>query len=212
MQAAGHQFAATARLRGHGVYTFPRKLYKSGREQYSLWMTAISEYCEENTLIYNLVMSTIYLSGNREETDVDYLARHFHHGIHRDGQGLIGWITGLNGHSDVGVQDRLQTELADAKLKAPPAQVTIPIIEKHCTDLLSLWLKISGNHISSPASFNSRLLSSIPQDCPGALGSLRSWFADKITDRAHCLAEPDGRIDAIISANQLVFRRMCIMT
>ena len=76
--------------------TFP---YKSGREQYSLWMTAIGEYREENTLIYNLVMSTIDLSGNREETDIDYLARHFHHGIHRDGQvtgrGLLGGSLGL---------------------------------------------------------------------------------------------------------------------
>jgi hypothetical protein len=116
------------------AYTFP---YKSGREQYSLLMTAINEYREENTLIYNLVMSIIDLSGNREETDIDYLARHFHHGIHRDGQGLIGWITGLNDHSNVGEQDRLQTELADAKLKTPPAQVTISILEKHCTDLLS---------------------------------------------------------------------------
>ena len=31
------------------------------------------------------------------------------------------------------------------------------------------------------------------------LGSLRSWFADKITDRAHFLAEPDGLIDAILA-------------
>ena len=30
------------------AYTFP---YKSGREQYSLLMTAINEYREENTLI-----------------------------------------------------------------------------------------------------------------------------------------------------------------
>ena len=180
------------------AYTFP---HKSGREQYSLLMAAVDQYREENTLIYNLVMGTIDLSGNREETDIDYLARHFHHGIHRDGQGLIGWITKLNNHSDVGEQDRLQTELADAKLKTPPAQVTIPILEKHCTDLLSLWLKISGNHISSPASFNSRLLSSIPQQGSSgtALGSLRSWFADKITDRAHFLAEPDGLIDAILA-------------
>ena len=177
--------------------TFP---YKSGREQYSLWMTAIGEYREENTLIYNLVMSTIDLSGNREETDIDYLARHFHHGIHRDGQGLIGWITELNDHSDVGEQDRLQTELADAKLKTPPSQVTVPIFEKHCTDVLSLWLKISGNHISSPASFNSRLLSSIPQGSSGTvLGSLRSWFADKITDRAHFLTEPDKLIDSLLA-------------
>jgi hypothetical protein len=47
------------------AYTFP---YKSGREQYSLWMMAISQYreenMEENTLIYNLIMSTIDLSGN----------------------------------------------------------------------------------------------------------------------------------------------------
>jgi len=180
------------------AYTFP---YKSGKEQYSLWMAAINQYRQENTMIYNLIMSTIDLSGNREETDIDYLARHFHHGIHRDGQGLIGWITGLNDYSDVGEQDRLQTELADAKLKTPPAQVTIPILEKHCTDLLSLWLKISGNHISSPASFNSRLLSSIPQQGSSGtvLGSLRSWFADKITDRAHFLAEPDGLIDAILA-------------
>ena len=180
------------------AYTFP---YKSGKEQYSLWMAAINQYREENTMIYNLIMSTIDLSGNREETDIDYLARHFYHGLHRDGQGLIGWITGLNDYSDVGEQDRLQTELADAKLKTPPAQVTIPILEKHCTDLLSLWLKISGNHISSPASFNSRLLSSIPQQGSSGtvLGSLRSWFADKITDRAHFLAEPDGLIDAILA-------------
>ena len=43
------------------AYTFP---YMSGREQHSLLMTAINEYHEENTLIYNLVMSTIDLSGN----------------------------------------------------------------------------------------------------------------------------------------------------
>ena len=101
----------------------------------------------------------------------------------------------------MGEQDRLQTELADAKLKTPPAQVTIPIFEKHCTDLLSLWLKINGNHISSPASFNSRLLSSIPQGSTGGtvLGSLRSWLADKITDRAHFLSEPNKFIDALLA-------------
>jgi len=56
-----------------------------------------------------------------------------------------------------------------------------------------------GNDISAPASFNSRLLSSIPQGCTGVLGSLRSWLADKITDRAHFLSEPTLLIDALIA-------------
>ena len=173
--------------------------YQSQYEQYDLWMAALSEYREENTEIYNIVMATIDLSGNREETDVEYLARHFHHGIHRNGRGLVEWIDGLNDLSQVGEQDRLQTKLADAKLVTPPAQVTVPILEKHCTDLLSLWKKIVGNDISAPASFNSRLLSSIPQGCTGVLGSLRSWLADKITDRAHFLSEPTLLIDALIA-------------
>ena len=137
------------------AYTFP---HKSGREQYSLLMAAVDQYREENTLIYNLVMGTVDLSGNREETDIDYLARHFHHGIHRDGQGLAKWIHSLNDLSTVGEQDRLQTKLADAKLMTPPAQVTTHILEKHCTDVLSMWKKIVGNDVAAPASFNSRLL------------------------------------------------------
>ena len=104
-------------------------------------------------------MATIDLSGNREEMDVDYLARHFHHGIHFDRQGLAMWIHSLNDLSTVGEQDRLQTKLAGAKLTTPPAQVTTHILEKHCTDVLSVWKKIVGNDISAPASFNSRLLS-----------------------------------------------------
>ena len=178
------------------VASFP---YKSQYEQYDLWMAALSEYREENTEIYNIIMATIDLSGNREETDVEHLARHYHHGIHRDGRGLAGWIDGLNDLSQVGEQDWLQTRLADAKLVTPPAQVTVPILEKHCTDLLSLWKKIVGNDVSAPASFNSRLLSSIPQGCTGVLGSLRSWLADKITDRAYFLSEPTLLIDALIA-------------
>jgi hypothetical protein len=95
--------------------------YQSQYEQYDLWMAALSEYREENTEIYNIVMATIDLSGNREETDVEYLARHYHHGIHRNGRGLVEWIDGLNDLSQVGEQDRLQTKLADAKLVTPPA-------------------------------------------------------------------------------------------
>ena len=75
-------------------------------------MAALSEYREENTEIYNIVMATMDLSGNREETDVEYLARHYHHGIHRNGRGLIEWIDGLNDLSQVGEQDRLQTNQA----------------------------------------------------------------------------------------------------
>jgi hypothetical protein len=45
------------------AYTFP---HKSDREQYSLWTTAINQYREENTLIYNLVMSTIDLRAATE--------------------------------------------------------------------------------------------------------------------------------------------------
>ena len=180
------------------VATYP---YQSQMEVYQLWIAALEQYRVENTCVYNLIMATIDLSGNREETDVDYLARHFHHGIHRDGQGLAKWIHSLNDLSAVGEQDRLQTKLADAKLTTPPAQVTIHILEKHCTDVLSMWKKIVGNDISAPASFNSRLLSSIPQGNTGGtvLGSLRNWLADKITDRAHFLSEPNMLIDALLA-------------
>ena len=180
------------------VATYP---YKNQMEVYQLWIAALEQYRVENTCVYNLIMATIDLSGNREETDVDYLARHFHHGIHRDGQGLAKWIHSLNDLSAVGEQDRLQTKLADAKLTTPPAQVTIHILEKHCTDVLSMWKKIVGNDISAPASFNSRLLSSIPQGNTGGtvLGSLRNWLADKITDRAHFLSEPNMLIDALLA-------------
>ena len=128
-----------------------------------MWTAALSEYREENTDIYNIVMATIDLSGNREETDVEYLqARHYHHGVHRNGQGLVDWIDGLNDPSQVGEQDRLQTKLADAKLITPPAQVTVLILEKHCTDLLSLWKKIVGNDTVSQLLLPSILGSSAP--------------------------------------------------
>jgi hypothetical protein len=207
-QADFHNRLATSNLLNTGTAPPPSfedaaatYLYKSKVEVYHLWLAALEQYRAENTCVYNLVMATIDLSGNREETDIDYLARHFHHGIHRDGQGLAKWVHSLNDLSTVGEQDRLQTKLADAKLMTPPAQVTTHILEKHCTDVLSMWKKIVGNDVAAPASFNSRLLSSIPQGNTSGtvLGSLRNWLADKITDRAHFLSEPDMLIDALLA-------------
>ena len=71
--------------------------------------------------------------------------------------------------------------------------------ELHCSKLLSIWAKVSGNDVAAPASFNARLLSSIPPTSTGPLCSLRSWLADKITDGAPFLSEPDTLIDRLLA-------------
>jgi hypothetical protein len=158
---------------------------------------ALREYREENTALFYLVLSTVDMTGTRHETDIAYIERHFHNGAQRDGQSFLKWLHKFGNHSDTGAQDRLQVALAQATLTKHGANITT--LEKHCVDILSLWTKVEGNSITSPASFNARLLSSIPADSTGIVGSLRSWFADKITDGASFLMEPETLIDKLIA-------------
>jgi hypothetical protein len=178
----------------HMNKTYP---YMSDSERYDCWRVALGEYRAENTALYHLIFSTIDLSGIREETDIAHITRHFHHGVHRDGNGLLHWLDSFADCSATGEQDRLQTSLADAKL--PPGGVTIPVLEKHFVDILTMWTKITGNDISQPASFNARLLSSIPPSSTGHVGSLRAWLADKITDGASFLSEPESLIEKLLA-------------
>ena len=77
-QADFHNRLATTNLLNTGtapppsfedaVATYP---YKNQMEIYHLWLAALEQYRVENTCVYNLIMATIDLSGNREETDVD---------------------------------------------------------------------------------------------------------------------------------------------
>ena len=151
---------------------------------FSLFQHALVEYREENTAVFHLIMSTIDLNGPRQESDILYIMRHFHDGVNRDGQGLLKWCDSFADHTATGEQDRLQIALANARLD-PSSGVTVDRIELHCSRLLSIWTKVSGNDVAAPASFNARLLSSIPPTSTGPLCSLRSWLADKITDGAH---------------------------
>ena len=73
------------------------------------------------------------------------------------------------------------------------------MLEKHAVELLSIWSKIAGNDIAAPASYYSRLLSSIPPGINGAVGALRSWLADKITDGAPILSEPEKFVDKLLA-------------
>jgi hypothetical protein len=87
--------------------------------------------------------------------------------------------------------------LAETKLSAHG--VTLVMLEKHAVELLSIWSKIAGNDIAAPASFYSRLLSSIPPGINGAVGTFRSWLADKITDGAPILSEPEKFVDKLLA-------------
>ena len=136
-----------------------------------LHFEALREYREENTALFYLVLSTVDLTGPRHEIDIAYIERHFHNGAQRDGQSFLKWLHKFGNHSDTGAQDRLQVALAQATLTKHG--VNVSTLEKHCVDILSLWTKVEGNSITSPASFNARLLSSIPADSTGIVGSLR---------------------------------------
>ena len=150
-------------------------------------------------------MMTVDFSGIREESDIDYITRNFHSGPHRDGRGFLAWCHGFADHSDVGEQDRLQVKLANFKLTGN--DFSLVQIEKHCVDLFSVWKKVAGNDVTAPSSYNARLLSSIPATVGGQLGSLRSWLADKITDQAPFLSDPDKTIDKLVAhARTLGFR------
>ena len=128
---------------------------------------------------------------SRRPAYIAHVTRHFHYGLHRDESGLLHWLNSFADCLATGEQDRLQTTLADAKL--PPGNVTIPVLEKHCIDVLTVWTKITGDGISQPASYNARLLSSIPPSSTGHLGSLRAWHADKITRMAPSFSRSPNR-------------------
>ena len=169
----------------------------SADEIFALYKDACAEYKAENTAVFHVVMSTIDLSGIREETDIAFITRHFHKGGERDGNGLLKWCEEFADHTDTGEQDRLQILLAETKLSGHG--VTVVMLEKHAVELLSIWSKIAGNDIAAPASYYSRLLSSIPPGINGAVGTLRSWLADKITDGAPILSEPEKFIDKLLA-------------
>jgi hypothetical protein len=67
------------------------------------------------------------------------------------------------------------------------------MLEKHCIDVLTVWTKIIGNYMYA------RLLSSIPPSSTGHLDSLRAWLADKITDGASFLSEPESLIEKLLA-------------
>ena len=167
----------------------------SGYDLFDVYLLGMEGYNDENTQLYHLIMSTIDLSGPREEADLKYIARLFHNGTVRDGQGLLKWLKGLHDSSGSSEQDDLQVKLANMKLQS---HANIMQVEQHCIDMLSTWERVIGNDISEPASFNWRLLHSLP---PGThpIGALRAWLADKITDNAsEMLRTPETLIDKVV--------------
>ena len=124
----------------------------------------------------------------------------------RDGRGLLLWIESHNDCSSISEQNKIQMKLSNFNLapSSPHATINTVILEKHCTDLLSLWKKVASNDIRSPASFNWRLLSSISPTAGWggsgeALVRLRDWFADKVSDNtAPWLNDPALCIEKVI--------------
>ena len=158
------------------------------------FQSVLAQHRDENTALFHLVYSTIDLCGIRQAGDTTCIKTRFHNGPHRDGYGLLAWCDSLVDSSDVSGQDDLQCKLAGFSLNA---NASVDQIEAHCTDLLSIWQRIHGNSIQQPASFNWRLLSSMPTGM-GQIGALRSWLASKISDRAPILDDPFELIDALL--------------
>jgi hypothetical protein len=117
--------------------TYP---YMSATELYAVWLDALSEYRDENTDLYHLVYATIDLSGPRDEIDINHIARRFHHGVHRDGQGLLNWLDSFADCSATGDQDRLSDRAGRGEthllVRHRLGTVTIVTLEKHCVDTL----------------------------------------------------------------------------
>ena len=182
--------------------------YLDGADLMNTYMIAVGEYQIENTQLYYVVKACVDLSGNHFESDMDHIKQMFHAADSpvRDGRGFLLWIESHNDCSSISEQNKIHMKLSNFNLtpSSPHATIDTVILEKHCTDLLSLWKKVAGNDIRSPASFNWRLLSSIsPTTGWGGSGDalirLRDWLADKVSDNtAPWLNDPALCIEKLI--------------
>ena len=174
----------------------------TGYALYDMYEAAVAEYNEENTCVFHIVMATIDLTGPRHDNDTRFIMRNFHHGQLRDGRGLINWIQSLADTSDVGAQDKLQNKMGAMKL-SPTAN--LEQLEKHCISVLDIWEQISGNDVSNPSTYNTRLLNSIPAaGCSPSVVAVRVWLADKITDQPSYVNDPQLLIDRLLKYAETV--------
>ena len=148
----------------------------------------LNEYAAENTVIFNIIMNSIDLSGPHHEADLHDINRRFRHGKEKDGYGLRKWVESKGDKSSYSAQDELVKKLTGMKLRGGNDAKACQELEVHCSSMLMLWLEVTGSDVSTPAGFYHYLVQSLPMQ-DSILGKLRAWLVDKITDNAditHC--------------------------
>ena len=159
----------------------------SGAQLEMFYQDCLLDYEERNSKAWFVLKPTLDLSGTFASVDAATIQRRFTDGERRDAHGLFVWANSFKDCSSVDDQERLQIEFQNAKLGA---SASLAELETHFDRLLTTWLQIDGNDISKLAAFYNRLLTSMPSRTEGPISRLRSWLAERITDKDLMLQDP----------------------
>ena len=155
------------------------------------------EWVSANTRLYHLIRKSIDLGGPMQESDLEYISKHFVRGELRDGVGLLRWLQQLNPSDSVSAQFDLNRKVASASLTTGTPNLIA--LEVHCTTLLSNWCKLVGNTLERPEGFYFQLLRSISEAPQGSkLSAVHQWLAGKVSDNAEMLSRPDTVIQELV--------------
>ena len=110
--------------------------------------------------MWDIVRASIVLDGPFAPSDRVHIRTNFMNNDLRDTYGLFKWADDIGNKQSAAAQVKVSGELADWSML--DTKCTQDELVSHCTDLLSLWLDVTGNVESAPTSYYVRLLASLP--------------------------------------------------
>ena len=161
----------------------------SDQGTYELWVNAIDQYQLEGTALFDMVRSSLDVSGAHQEQDLRRISAWKRNGV-KDGRALIRWALGFVDRSSVEAQMALQTEINAMRLSTSE---TLLGLEKHLYKLFNLWLALGNSDRGAYNSFFCLLLLTMPAtpECP--IVHVRRYLVDTINKQnSPLLTDVDG--------------------
>jgi hypothetical protein len=161
-------------------------------------VAAMADYQSLNTVVWDLIRSSVDLSGAYEVVDLQRCKERFMIGDLRDGVGFMTWALSLAKTDPIQDQIKALKALNDFPALDGSKQVTRVMLDVHTSRLVQVWSAVSGNdsrQTSRLLDFRARLLMSIPhQPLTSKVVLCRQYLVDAIRDKKADSDTPEGMV------------------
>ena len=146
-------------------------------EIYGVFLDATTAYHELSTVLFDVVLDSLSLSGPLYATDVAHLVK-FHAGPYRNGRQLIAFVHDINGATTQLAQIAIVQALATSTL---PGSANAAAIKAHLSRMLGLWSSLPASSSGGFMHFWQQLVASLPSHpATGTAAQVRSDLVHKV--------------------------------